>query len=142
MLNKRKKILMDPKRISNYNKFLCTLDQTPNLNVSPNNTILNEKYENLKTELNIKNELDKIIDKINNNFKISDYSSCNFTGLNSKDSCCVNNIDPNYYRDFINRDNYILNYTRYNNEMAILFSFIRCFFFSLSLQIYLMCYFS
>ena len=48
--------------------------------------------------------------------KISDYSSCNFTGLNSKDSCCVNNIDPNYYRDFINRDNYILNYTRYNNN--------------------------
>jgi SpoVK/Ycf46/Vps4 family AAA+-type ATPase len=108
---------MDPKRISNYNKFLCTLDQTSNTNTNttPNNTILSEKFENLKTETDIKNEVDKIIDIINNNFKISEYTLSNFTGQNKKDRCCANNIDPNYYRDFINRDNYILNYTRYHN---------------------------
>jgi SpoVK/Ycf46/Vps4 family AAA+-type ATPase len=116
MLHRRKKLLMDPKKITNYNKFLCTLDQTPNLNTTPNNTILSEKNENLKTETDIKNELDKIIDIINNNFKISNYTSSNFTGQNKRDNCCVNNIDPNYYRDFINRDNYILNYTRYDNN--------------------------
>ena len=119
MLNIRKKKIMDPKRISTYNKFLCTLDQTSNVNITPNNTILSEKFKNLKTETDTKNEVDKIIDIINNNFKISDYTSSNFTGQNKKDRFYVNNIDPNYYRDFINRDNYILNYTIYHNVIPI-----------------------
>ena len=74
MLNIRKKKIMDPKRISTYNKFLCTLDQTSNVNITPNNTILSEKFKNLKTETDTKNEVDKFIDIINNNFKISDYT--------------------------------------------------------------------
>lgn len=116
MLNKRKKHIMDPKRISNYNKFLSTLDQTTIINVSP--VELNNKKK-ITTESDIKNELDKIIDRINNNFKISDYSSPNFTGQNINDNCCINNVDPNYYRDIMNPNNYILNYKKYNNISPI-----------------------
>jgi len=120
MLNKRKKHIMDPKRISNYNKFLSTLDQKSIVNVSPveinNKKILSDKYKNLTTETDIKNELDKIIDRINSNFKISDYSSSSFTGQNINDNCCINNVDPNYYRDIMNPNNYILNYKKYNNN--------------------------
>jgi SpoVK/Ycf46/Vps4 family AAA+-type ATPase len=106
MSNKRKRNIMDPKRISNYNKFLCTLDQNmnPNQNTPVNNTNLSEKYKNLNTDSDIKNEIDKIIENINNNFKIGSYSSSNFTGQTPLDSCCVNNTDPNYYRDIMNRD--------------------------------------
>ena len=116
MLNKRKKHIMDPKRISNYNKFLSTLDQTNIINVNP--VELNNK-KNLTTESDIKNELDKIIDRINNNFKISDYSSPNFSGQNINDNCCINNVDPNYYRDIMNPNNYILNYKKYNSISPI-----------------------
>jgi len=106
MLNKRKKNALDPRRINNYNKFLCTLDQNSNY---PNH-ILSEKNNRLKTELDIKNEhdikteLDKIIDNINKNYNLNDLSSSNFTGQNTNDNCCINNKDPNYYRDIINRN--------------------------------------
>ena len=108
MLNRRKKNIMDPKRICEYNKFLCTLDQKANLNLS--NNILSEKYNNLKKESEIQSELDKIIEKINNNFKIGNYSLENFTGQTNIDSCCSNN-DPNYYRDVMDR-NKILYYMK------------------------------
>ena len=123
MLNKRKKHIMDPKRISNYNKFLSTLDQKSILNVNPveinNNKILSDKFKNITTDSDIKNELDKIIDRINNNFKISDYSSSSFTGQNINDNCCINNVDPNYYRDIMNPNNYILNYKKYNTNSPV-----------------------
>jgi SpoVK/Ycf46/Vps4 family AAA+-type ATPase len=114
---------MDPKRISNYNKFLSTLDQKSILNVNPveinNNKILSDKFKNITTDSDIKNELDKIIDRINNNFKISDYSSSSFTGQNINDNCCINNVDPNYYRDIMNPNNYILNYKKYNTNSPV-----------------------
>ena len=105
MFNRHNRNKMDPTRINNYNKFLSTLDQKSNLNENEKNAvkILSEKFKeqnvknNIETEL--KNELEKTIDKINNSFNTSNISSSNFTGQNPNDSCCVNDLDPNYYRD-------------------------------------------
>ena len=104
MLNRRKKNIMDPRRISNYNKFLCTLDQT-------STNLANLTFNNLKTEEHVKNEIDKVIDTINNNFKISEHSSSMFTGKNIIDNFCSNKSDPNYYRDVTNSSR-ILYYMR------------------------------
>jgi SpoVK/Ycf46/Vps4 family AAA+-type ATPase len=67
----------------------------------------------LSNENDIKDEIDKIIDTINNNFKINEYSSSNFNGKNLTDSCCINNIDPNYYREIYNPNNYLNHYKKY-----------------------------
>jgi len=111
-INRRKQI--DPKRISNYNKFLTTLDKKPhlNLNQSPNpisSEILSEKYDHLKTENDIKNEIDKIIYRIDNMFKINNYNSTNFTGHIPSDIKITNYDDPNYYREIMN-----INHKHYN----------------------------
>ena len=99
---------MDPTKISNYNKFLSTLDNNSSLN--PNlNDFLSEKYKDLRTDDDIKNELDKIINNINHKFKIG-YSSNNFTGKNPTDINTINNNDPNYYREIMN-----INHRYYNN---------------------------
>jgi SpoVK/Ycf46/Vps4 family AAA+-type ATPase len=92
---------MDPTRINNYNKFLCTLDQKSNLNENEKNAvkILTEKFKDIKIESDIKNELEKTLEKINNSFNVNNISSSNFTGQTPNDSCCVNDLDPNYYRD-------------------------------------------
>jgi SpoVK/Ycf46/Vps4 family AAA+-type ATPase len=103
MLNTRKNII-DPRRLSNYNKFLCTLDQT-------SSNLLKLKCNNLKTELDVKSEIDNIIDRINNNFKVGKYSSPKFTGQNIIDNCFSNSTDPNYYRDITNSSK-ILYYTQ------------------------------
>ena len=52
MLNNRNRNKMDPTRINNYNKFLSTLDQKPNLNDNEKNAIkiLSEKFTNSKLE--------------------------------------------------------------------------------------------
>jgi len=117
MISKRTKYnTMDPKRISNYNKFLCTLDQTILNNTSEKleKDEKSEKDEKLekeekdekdeKSEKDEKYEVDKFIDIINNNFNISNYSSPNFTGQTLNDICCINNTDPNYYRDVNHSD--------------------------------------
>jgi SpoVK/Ycf46/Vps4 family AAA+-type ATPase len=123
MLNKNKrKKLLDPTKISNYNKFLSTLDNKPNLN--PNlNKILTEKYKDLRTEDEIKNELDKIIDNINHKFKIG-YTSQNFTGKNPTDINTIDNEDPNYYREIMNINHkyynkYYYNYYKQNEPRPI-----------------------
>ena len=120
MLNRHNRNKMDPTRINNYNKFLSTLDQKSNLNEKEKNAIkiLSEKFKDsivkdstvkdstvkdtTVKETELKDELDKILDKINNNFKTSEISSSSFTGQTPNDTCCVNNIDPNYYRDINN----------------------------------------
>ena len=113
MLNKNKRRkLMDPKNICEYNKFLSTLDKNLNNNFNITlNPILAEKYKNLKTENDIKNDIDKLIDSINNNFKINNYSSKNFTGQNKNDISCFNDNDPNSYREVMN-----INHRYYNKE--------------------------
>jgi SpoVK/Ycf46/Vps4 family AAA+-type ATPase len=112
MLNKRRrKNAMDPSRIIKYNQFLSTLDQNSRQKFEQTQKLdLNEKYKNLKTEDDIKNQIDKIIETINSNFKINDYSSTNFTGQNSNDLNSCSNIDPNYYREVMN-----INQKYYNN---------------------------
>jgi len=118
-INRRK--FMDPKSISNYNKFLTTLDQKSKLNPSLNpslNPVLSEKYKNLKTENDIKNEIDKIIETINNNFKINNYSS-NFTGHVSTDINIINNDDPNYYREIMNINHKYYNSYYKNNDLQL-----------------------
>jgi len=97
MLNNRNRNKMDPTRINNYNKFLSTLDRKSNLNENEKNSVkvLSEKFK----ETDIKKEMEKIIDRINNSFNTRNISCSNFTGQTSNDTSCVNNLDPNYYRD-------------------------------------------
>jgi SpoVK/Ycf46/Vps4 family AAA+-type ATPase len=102
MLNKRKRQNMNPTKISNYNKFLSTLDQTPivlNKPIEPLN-----KNDDLKknTDNDVKNKIDKLIENITNNFSLK-YSSSNFTGENYNDNITLLVNDPNYYKDFINK---------------------------------------
>jgi SpoVK/Ycf46/Vps4 family AAA+-type ATPase len=102
MLNKRKRQNMNPTKISNYNKFLSTLDQTPivlNKPIEPLN-----KNDDLKknTDNDVKNKIDKLIENITNNFSLK-YSSNNFTGENYNDNITLSVNDPNYYKDFINK---------------------------------------
>jgi SpoVK/Ycf46/Vps4 family AAA+-type ATPase len=105
MLHRRKRNKMDPTGIVVYNKFLSTLDQNSltknNSSIKINNTPIEKENNNTsKKDDEIKSELDKIIELINNNFKMGSYSSTNFTGQQFTDSYLVNNIvDPNYYRD-------------------------------------------
>ena len=110
MLNKyKRRKLLDPTKISNYNKFLSTLDNNPDLHMNLN-PILCEKYKDLRTEDDIKNELDKIINNINHKFKIG-YSSNHFTGKTDADLNTIDNNDPNYYREIMN-----INHKYYNNS--------------------------
>lgn len=97
MLNKRKKV-MNPTRINNYNKFLTTLDKNTSFPIF-----------NLKPEQNIitpidKLELDKIIDNISKNFTSINYNLSSFTGQTCNDIfMSQNNIDdPNEYKEIIN----------------------------------------
>ena len=106
--NRRNRNKMDPTRINNYNQFLSTLDRKPTLNGDEKNVIkiLSEKFTNSKVEndkiVNNKDNIDNFIDKINTNFNITNISSSKFTGQTPNDICCINNFDPNYYRDIKN----------------------------------------
>ena len=119
-INRRKQ--MDPKSISNYNKFLTSLDKKTVLN--PNsiqnsiyNNFLSEKYNHLKTDNDIKNEIDQIIDRIDNMFKINNYNSTNFSGQILSDIKITNYDDPNYYREIMNINHKYYN-SIYNNYKA------------------------
>ena len=116
MLNKRKKI-MNPIRINNYNKFLTTLDKNTSFPISnfpiSNFPISNFPISNLEPEPNIepnidtsidKLEIDKIIDNISNNYTSGNYNSSSFTGQTSIDIFMSQNImnDPNEYKETIN----------------------------------------
>jgi SpoVK/Ycf46/Vps4 family AAA+-type ATPase len=102
MLNKRKEKNMNPTKISNYNKFLSTLDQKY---ISLNNPIeklkINEDL-NKNAHDDVKNIIDKLIENITNNYSLK-YSSNNFTGENYNDNITILVNDPNYYKDFINK---------------------------------------
>ena len=113
MISKRTKYnTLDPKRISNYNNFLCTLDQTILNNTLKKDGVDVKDITKVKKdgvdevdvkdgvdEVNVKDEVDKIIDSINKTFNVSNHSSPNFTGQTLNDTCCINNIDPNYYKE-------------------------------------------
>lgn len=109
MLNKRRKNMIDPMRINNYNKFLTTLDNSKN---QIKETNLQEIKHTSDIEENIKNEIDKIIEKINNNFSLNNMSSSNFTGQTQNDISMshIEPDDPNKYIDYLNKN---LNYKIY-----------------------------
>lgn len=123
MLNKRKRNYMNPTRINNYNKFLSTLDNINDNNKNENKLEnINPKLVSLKRTLNneesIKNEIDKIINSINNNFHINDISSPNFAGQMKNDNTIEYN-DPNEYIDFLNKNLNIKIYKRVPNNNII-----------------------
>jgi SpoVK/Ycf46/Vps4 family AAA+-type ATPase len=89
-------------RIQNYNKFLNTLDNNQNSLNSNKETKLEEIKRILKTEEDIKREIDRIIDTIENNFKLSQMQSPNITGQTQNDTALYNIEDdnPNKYIDY------------------------------------------
>lgn len=116
MTNNRKKNLLDPMRINNYNKFLNTLD-----NSNKKETKLEEIKRIMPDENSIKSEIDKIIETINNNFKINNIASSNFTGQTQND-IVISHIepnDPNKYVDFLNKDLNIKIYKLNTNPSSI-----------------------
>ena len=136
MLNKRKIRNIDPKRLSEYNKFLSTLDnKTDSVNKYKNNIYI--KHENktktaedkiktdenkIKTDEDIKNDIDKIIEDIENKILLNNLSSTQFTGQNVNDRLLPD--DPNYYNEFIYKkkngiDEIITNRRRKKNELKI-----------------------
>ncbi len=101
MLYTRKRNLLDPTRINNYNKFLCTLDSSCLNTKDPMtfpNTLSAEPNPN-SSDNETKTTLDKMIEQITQKYTKNYHSSSNFTGLNVTDSCCIKNIDPNNYQD-------------------------------------------
>jgi SpoVK/Ycf46/Vps4 family AAA+-type ATPase len=92
MSNKHRKDLLDPMKINNYNKFLSTLDNT--------NKPTKEE-ETLNPKEDIKNMVDKIVKKINNDFILNNMSSSNFTGQNQNEIFIMPN-DPNKYISQLN----------------------------------------
>jgi SpoVK/Ycf46/Vps4 family AAA+-type ATPase len=110
MPNRRNRNYLDPVRISNYNKFISTLDKNTINNVNNTNILkkeskLDEIKKTLTSEESIKNEIDKIIENINNNFNLNDMSSPNFTGQSQNDIVFshIESNDPNKYIDFLNK---------------------------------------
>jgi len=140
MLYRRKRNTVDPTRINNYNNFLRTLDRTytmptvltpnnsTNLLSSTDNKITNDTHpsenqtsntHDLSPEFDFKNAINKIVDRISQDYELNKFSSPNFTGYNPCDSCCINNSDPNYYRDIIQKPS-ILTYKRpYTSNLKI-----------------------
>lgn len=91
---------LDPTRITNYNKFLNTLDN----NIKKNR--IEEFKKTLNTEDVIKREIDIIIERIENNFSLNNLASPNFTGQNANDikMSYIEPNDPNKYIDFLNQN--------------------------------------
>ena len=99
MSNKNRNL--DPTRITNYNKFLNTLDKN-NLKKGR----LDEFKKTLNTEEDIKKEIDIIIERIVNNFSLNNISGSNFTGQSTNDikMSYIEPNDPNKYIDFLNQN--------------------------------------
>ena len=105
-MNKRKRQIIDPKRVSEYNKFLATLDQT-NKTTTENHVENENNISNIPiiTKINSEEEMKRLIDKIIDNLDI-DFSNnncgtTNFTGQTENDVNASNEPveDPNYYKE-------------------------------------------
>jgi hypothetical protein len=68
---------MDPKRINNYNKFLLTLDNNPNVNLEKDIiNLLSTKFNTVDASNNInetKKTIDKSVKEINEKFEKNKY---------------------------------------------------------------------
>jgi SpoVK/Ycf46/Vps4 family AAA+-type ATPase len=92
----------DPVRINRFNKFLSTLDQKfSDAKIYPQDKTDQDKTEVDKENLekNMKELIDKLIERLDIDFSKNNLSSSNFTGQTQKDILIVNaNIcDPNEY---------------------------------------------
>ena len=105
-MNKRKRQSIDPKRVSDYNKFLATLDQinkntTENLVENEKNTSNIPIITKINSEEEMKCLIDKIISNLNIDFSNNNCGSSNFTGQTVNDINASNEPteDPNYYKE-------------------------------------------
>ena len=93
MGNRTRTHSVDPKRINNYNKFLCTLDKTTNTTKTPK--------EPPTPDSSIKDEIDDIISTAQTSFN-ANHDSPSFTGQLTTDSSSIDSNDPNYYNNNLN----------------------------------------
>lgn len=107
MVNRRRTHSIDPKKINNYNKLLCTLDKTTN--TPDSETPPSGLPQDMTADDIIKSEIDAIINRTRAIFASNNYNSQSFTGQNSADKACINTPDPNYYANIVNPQ-YILLY--------------------------------
>jgi len=100
MLKKKTKYT-DINKLNKYNKFLSTLDNSVNNNIS-NLTINKEKEREKERDTILKEQIDNIINNINLNFHSNNYSSRNFNGQNYLDTTMSNFKlnDPNIFEEF------------------------------------------
>jgi len=91
----QKRYLTNAKRISDYNKFLATLDQ---MNTKSNDTVFIENKNITKTE-EMKNYTDTLIKDLLIDFEKNNLSSTNLTGQTQNDIILANSKinDPNEY---------------------------------------------
>lgn len=107
MLNNRKNMhqkmnqKMNPNRISNYNKFLSTLDKT-NPIIPIKEDLLYEDKNEIKSEEEMKKIIDKIIENLELDFEKNNLASSKFTGQTQNDIIVANSEmnDPNEYIEF------------------------------------------
>lgn len=92
-----KRPLTNSKRISDYNKFLSTLDQKNNIKKDN----LPEEKKEIKSEEEMKHFIDKIIEKLEIDFEKKNLASSKFTGQTPKDIVEANSEmdDPNEYME-------------------------------------------
>ena len=119
MSNKRKRYNVNTKKISDYNKFLSTLDQSSNkLSNVNNNFKLNDAADkradltHKRSEESAKKHIDNIIKIITENFMNNKLDSGHFTGKNINDNVTINFDDPNYYKEEFNKRYKLINKTK------------------------------
>jgi SpoVK/Ycf46/Vps4 family AAA+-type ATPase len=105
MTNKKIKTLT-PTRINDYNKFLITMDKNAILyhSTSTSNSPSTTDTNKILCDTELKNELDKLVENITNNFTQQMLDSSSFTGQSESD-ILIGSIeidDPNYYKDIKN----------------------------------------
>ena len=99
----QKRPLSNTKRISDYNKFLATLDQTSNPIVENHDleNPITPEIKNIKSEAEMKLFIDKIIANLETDFEKKNMDSSKFTGQTPHDILLANSQinDPNEYME-------------------------------------------
>lgn len=92
----QKRPLTNSKRISDYNKFLSTLDKK-----NSKEDVQPEEKKTIKSEEEMKEFIDEMIKKLNEDFEKNNLGSSKFTGQTPKDIVEANSemADPNEYAE-------------------------------------------